>query len=82
MFELAQEHDFAIGSLRICGIYKSIKVFLECFDLFCVFVHDLPNMPIGSASYFPYYLVLLKNMWFDFFAHQLCLMMVIIIITD
>lgn len=47
-----EEHYFAIGSLCVCGVIESVKIFLECFDLSGFFIGHLPDVAVGAASDF------------------------------
>lgn len=50
--QLHQEHDFAVGALRVGGVIEGIEIFLEGFDPTRFLVGDLPDVPVGSAADF------------------------------
>lgn len=57
MFELLQEHNFSVDSLRIGGVREGIKIFLKGFESFSFPIRYFPHMPIGTTPYLLYYLV-------------------------
>lgn len=57
VFELFEEHDFAVGSLSIGGVGKGVEVFFEGFQLLCLAVSHFPHNPVGSTSDFLYWLI-------------------------
>ena len=69
MVEFHEKHDLSVCSLSICGIVKSVKVFLECFCLVSTLIGDLPHMAIGSAAYFLQDLEPGEDMSFNLLAH-------------
>ncbi len=69
VFELFEEHDFAIGSLGVGGVGKCIEVLFECFQLFGFSIGDFPNNAICSTSYFFAGLIKGEHMRLNFVRH-------------
>lgn len=71
MIKFVEEDNLSVGSLGICGMLESIEYFFECQSLISFFIGNLPDMPIGSTSYFLDKCVFFQHMIFDLFAHIL-----------
>ena len=70
VLQLPQEHDFAVGALRVGGVGEGVEVFFECLgDLAATLLH-LPNMPVGTASDLLAGLVQLQHMCLNLLTHQ------------
>jgi hypothetical protein len=52
VFELFEEHDFAVGSLGISGVGKGVKILFKGFKLFGFAVSDFPDDSVSSTSNF------------------------------
>ena len=57
VFELFEEHDFAVGSLGIGGVGKGVEVLFEGFQLLCLAVSHLPHNSVSPTSDFLYWLI-------------------------
>lgn len=49
--QLLQEDDFSECSLGVCGVLESIKVLLQCNNVFSLLINSFPHNTIRSLAY-------------------------------
>jgi hypothetical protein len=79
MVKLLQKDNFAIGTLSVCGVLKSIKDFLQGECLACLSVGYLPDVTICSTANLPNYLITAQNVSLDVFSHVIILIIFLLV---